>query len=280
MARKRKRSELKTTMPAPSKQAGVEQAGPFAPSIRQHPEAVSFLDLPSELQIEIYSLILAESGGLLTKDLRIAMPTSLSLVSKQIHTDLLSLAMYSFKVRVKDFQFARVITFLNRLPEGDIEMWKPKNKNNTTSRQLKRRPRLQIELVVTDCSVAIDEDRKKHLLRWLNRFNVPNKRASNLEIEYIWMSDQLGDFDWLRGWYSTRQTYIPNLSHEVGKAEMSKILGSALATWKKEYVEIVELLKHEDIVCKCPPGYVRGSCEHCKLSRKVMDFKPPGDEES
>ena len=99
----------------PSKRAGIEQDGWYPSSTRQDDTKISFLDLAGEVQNEIYL-------AYLTKSLRIAMPSALSQASKQVHAQMVGQAMFSVTAQVLDFDFARVITFLNRLSEKDVKL--------------------------------------------------------------------------------------------------------------------------------------------------------------
>ena len=266
---------MRAVKPVLSKKAGIEQVGLFALSTRQRPQDWCFLDLPGEVQNEIYSAILAETGAFLTRDLRIAMPTSLSLVSKQIHTNLLSQAMYSVTARVVDFDFTKIITFLNRLPQDDIDLLRTK----ATLSEPERKPRLQIELLLTGRFYRGGGDAEKHLLRWLKRFEIPTKRAAELEIEYVWT--QSHEINWLKHFNQAHEEYILTIPHEMGKA-MHKILDSVLKTWRQEHQKLAERLGSPEFNCNCQAP-VRGAtwrhhygpCGHCVLSQKLQDTKPP-----
>lgn len=260
MGRKRTRKNTKKT--------GIAQDGPFPNSLRQDPEQWSFLDLPGEVQNEIHQAVLQQiGGGFLVKGLRIAMPTSLSLVSKQIHAQLLGQAMYAITARVAHFEFANVITFLNRLPEKDIGLLKTKT---TTSGELERKPKLKIELKVSAFNLSTSD-----LLRWLNRFSVPTKRAAGLEIEYVWLS---GNLPWLKDFYEDREQYISHLTaNEAGKMEMRRMLRGVLQAWRRAHRALAERLANVELKCKCGKAdrharffhpivdHWSRMCDHCRL---------------
>ena len=279
MARKRKKYPLRK----PIKNTGIAQDGRYTNSTRQRPEEWSFLDLPAEVQGEIYLAVLDQAGAYLAKYLRIAMPTNLSLVSKEIRAQLLGQAMYSVTARVIDFDFTDVVTFLNRLPEEDIGLLRSKT---VTPSELERRPKLKLELVFSGQFVHPPNDARvleggslQHtaLPRWLNRFSVPSKRASNLVLVYTPTENNIRNLGILS---RSCELYLQMLQDGKGKDEMRKIHASLMQQWRSVHASQAERVREMAPHCSqlqvqnLPSGTVL-ACEHCILARKVQALAPP-----
>lgn len=238
------------------KTTGIDQDGEYPNSIRQRNDQMSFLDLPGEIQNHMHSAVLKTCGAYLTLDLRIAMPSNWSLVSKQIHGEMLGQAMYCLTVRVAEFKFPRVITFLNRLPDRDIKLLKPRKGGD----MVKKKPNaatLKIELTFpnpTDLPIR----GFAFLQRWLNRFSNANKRASELEISYV---GTCTDLIMLR-FVSIALREILGPVDEVGKLHFRKIKDAVTKNWQEVYqyeTERLEGLDHSEDCMKL--GLPRcGSC--------------------
>ena len=261
-----------------SKKARKEQAGPYPASIPQDENKISFLDLPGELQNEIYLAVLEDTGAHLTNKLRIAMPTNLSLASKQVHAQMVGQAMYAITARVRDFDFSKVVTFLNRLPEKDINLLKPKTKDS------ERKATLTIELACVLNEFTWSSTTKRSLMRWLNRLSVPSKRGSEVEIVYVWAHRSFQDTKAIYG-----VLHWLDVKGEEGKIHERKIRDALLLSWRQEYEGVADQVR--ETVCECPPemqmprrapnGYTYWinprdeRCEHCQLDAILQAYTPP-----
>ena len=280
MARKRKKHPLNK----PIKRAGIAQDGRHTNSLRQNDEEWSFIDLPGEIQNEVYQAVLDQAGAYLVKNLRIAMPTSLSLVSKEIRAQLLEHAMYSVTARVTDYNFRDVITFLNRLPEEDIGLLRSKTENPN---EPERKPKLNLELVFSGqfrgfprgSARGLSGGSLQHtgLPRWLNRFSVPSKRASNLELVYTPTENSMHTLGLLS---RSCELYLQTLQDGKGKDEMRKIHTSLMQQWRSVHATQAEHVREMAPRCSylqvqnLPSGTVL-ACGHCSLARTVQMLAPP-----
>ena len=278
MARKRK----KYPPSKPIKNTGIVQDGRYNSSTRQRPEEWSFLDLPGELLNEVYLAVLDQCGAFLVKNLRIAMPTNLSLVSKEIRAQLLGQAMFSVTARVTNYNFSDVITFLNRLPEEDIGLLRSKA---VTPREQERQSKLNLELVFTGwfahppLNVGVPRGSLRHTAtRWLNRFSVPSKRASDLEFFYTSTENNIQSLGMLS---RSCELYLQRLQDGKGKDELRKIHASLMQQWRRVHASQAERVR--EMAPGCSQPQVRGlfqaravfACEHCDLAQTVQDCAPP-----
>ena len=272
--KKQTSSRTPITMSAtPKKKVGMEQDGPYPVSTRQDVNRISFLDLSGEIQNEIYLAVLEDTGAYLTPSLRIAMPSSLSQASKQVHAQMLGQAMFCLTAQITDFNFTKLITFLNLLPEKDVGLLDKKG----------QKAELKIELYLNSFW-GLGEEVKKGLKRWLNRFAIPAKRASELEITYAWPYFTLEGLNRVEEEFRNR---IRRLEAGVRKEEMRKIHRALIQKWREEYAERMEAAN--ELVCTIPSAafsfvslqqHFAELCPHCKASAKLMALEPPSDDEA
>lgn len=266
-----------------SKKAGKEQDGAYPGSIPQDENKISFLDLPGELQNEIYLTVLEDTGAYLTNNLRIAMPTNLSLASKQVHAQMVGQAMYAITARVRDFDFSKVVTFLNRLPEKDINLLKPKTKDS------ERKATLTIELAFVMNELTWSTTTRQSLMRWLKRLGVPSKRGFELEIVYVWVPRSFKDTSDMYKLLHAGGLDPKGQLTEEGEVHGRKIEDALLLSWRQEHEGVAKQVG--ETVCECPPelvmprhapnGYTYainlrdGRCEHCQVNAVLQTYAPP-----
>ncbi|KAI5370344.1 hypothetical protein Slin15195_G012210 [Septoria linicola] len=250
---------------------GLNQDGRYPPSQKQRENEWSFLDLPGEVQNAIYLAVLSEKGAILTKALRITMPNNLGLVSKQIHAQMCGQAMYCVRVEVSNFNFSKVITFLNKLSEEDVGLLRPKGK---TSRSCDEDVR-QAKIIV---SLHLENPDWLHVVpnlsRWLNRFNNADKRAADISFDYVVR------FGALAAHYQVhRYLEKANLSIETEqkKQHVRMIRGAILQKWQSEYDTLSSLV--QEMASSCNTTRVHRfqpyDCKHCELAADKSYYEPP-----
>jgi hypothetical protein len=107
---------------------------------------------------------------------------------------------------VRNHNFAHVVTFLNRLSEAQFTRFK----SDAATKSLHRKIRITLTYSHTKQST------KPQLNRWLDRFDDPNRRGAEVEVEYI-----LDRASWGNGGYKqrpqARATAGPRSSEEIRK---------------------------------------------------------------
>lgn len=143
-----------------------------------------FLALPRELRDEIYRHVLDQDGSttLKTGSRNIATRCGLVGVNNQICEEFLDAVLLyapTITTTVKNHNFAHVVTFLNRLSNAQLARLSSRDPQ-AADRGMKRKRKIGIILSYS----AGAKDSRAHLNRWLDRFDMPDKRGKEIEFEY------------------------------------------------------------------------------------------------
>jgi hypothetical protein len=184
---------------------------------RQHDQALPpFLALPRELRDEIYKHVLEQDGSttLKTGSRNIVTRCGLVGVNDQISEEFLDAVLFYAPIittKVRNHNFAPVVTFLNRLSQAQLTRLstrgpQPVEADDAISKR-------KIRIIISYSAGA--KDSRPHLNRWLDRFDVPDKRGKEIEFEYN------GDGTYRNGGYKqrpkTRATASKRWNEEASK---------------------------------------------------------------
>ncbi|KAK4615382.1 hypothetical protein CLAFUW4_10478 [Fulvia fulva] len=139
-----------------------------------------FLCLPRELRDEIYRWVLLGRSASLSssKDQPLTISSPLTAVCPQIcevFNDALLFHSSTITTIVRNYNFAHVVTFLNRLSEA--QMARLRSTSGTTSL-----PDRTVKITLSFTPKA--KNCRMNLNRWLDRFDVPEKRGKDVQFEY------------------------------------------------------------------------------------------------
>ena len=156
----------------------------FATQLKADPSKYSLLlNLPPEIRNLVYEYTYASTGGvrLPCKASRryLATRSALCRANKQVHNEFLTAAWLLADVHTValDFDFRHIVTFLNRLSEGELDALP--NITLPSSR------RMVIELIPGVGQYYHTSDRNKLLYRWIRRAAHPTKKGTNVLFEYV-----------------------------------------------------------------------------------------------
>ncbi|EDU49856.1 hypothetical protein PtrSN002B_003453 [Pyrenophora tritici-repentis] len=193
-------------------------------STRQHTNTLSrFLALPRELRDEIYKHILDQDNSSTLKpgSRNIATRCGLAGVNNQISEEFLDAVLFHAPVittTVRNHNFGPVVTFLNRLSQAQLTRLSTRG-SQVNEADDDARPKRKMRIILSYSAGA--KDSRAHLNRWLDRFDVPEKRGKEIEFEYE------GDGTYRNGGYKQRPKTRDNASARWNE-EAAKI-GTAAA---------------------------------------------------
>ncbi|KAF1967874.1 hypothetical protein BU23DRAFT_602603 [Bimuria novae-zelandiae CBS 107.79] len=193
--RKRTRTAPKATIkstfktsPIPKPQIEDPPTDPTPPpEPTQPPQPLPpFLALPRELRDEIYKHVLDQDGSTTLKagSRNTATRSGLVGVNSQICEEFLdAVLLYApvISTTVRNHNFAHVVTFLNRLSQAQLARLAARRPH---AADLDRHARATRKIKITLSYTAGAKDSRAHLNRWLDRFDVPDKRGKEIEFEY------------------------------------------------------------------------------------------------
>ncbi|RMZ69365.1 metal ion binding [Pyrenophora seminiperda CCB06] len=142
----------------------------------------SFLALPRELRDEIYRHVLHYNGSSCTLKVE---HCGLLGVNSQISDEFVDAMLFHASViraRVRNHNFAPVVTFLNRLSEAQFARLSGHGPHAAEGHADDANPKCKI--LIQLCYSAGAKDGRAQLNRWLDRFDAPNKRGKEFEFEY------------------------------------------------------------------------------------------------
>lgn len=233
-ARKAVNDEAKSTEKETSTCKSKDPAPRSPDSIQPH-SLPPFLALPRELRDEIYKHILHQdpSTTLKSGSRNLATRCGLVGVNNQLCEEFLDAVLFHAPVittTVRNHNFAHVVTFLNRLSAAQLARlrtqpgWGEKEEDENGSATPKR----QIRIILSYTAGA--RDSRAHLNRWLDRFDVPDKRGKEIKFEYA------GDGSYGQGGYKqrprTRATASNRWNEEAAKiGKAAAVSGRAYGGW-------------------------------------------------
>lgn len=145
------------------------------------PAATSFplLDLPAELRNNVYARVVeGQPEAYLTKRTsnKLASRSALPRANRQIREEFLAVLYMTADVvtDVSNFNFAQVITFLNRLRDAELKALP----SSVAQKGRQVIIRLQIPLHFPGSG-------NRNLNRWLNRIQHPTKKGVNVKMSYV-----------------------------------------------------------------------------------------------
>ncbi|KAF2452100.1 hypothetical protein P171DRAFT_426488 [Karstenula rhodostoma CBS 690.94] len=158
-----------------------------------------FLALPRELRDEIYKHILSQDSSTTLKSSSRNLATRCGLVgvNAQLCEEFLDAVLFHAPVittTVRNHNFAHVVTFLNRLSAAQLA--RISTRPGWGEERATTVPKRQIRIILSYTAGA--RDSRAHLNRWLDRFDVPEKRGREIEFEYV------GDGSYRNGGYKQR----------------------------------------------------------------------------
>jgi hypothetical protein len=165
-----------------------EPAGSRPPKRQRHDTNApcAFLALPRELRDEIYKHVLGPDSSVTMKQRNFITKSGLVGTNNQICEEFLdAVLIYApvIKTTVRNHNFAHVVTFLNRLSEAQLK----KFKSDAAAGLCRRKIRITLTYSNTKQST------KPQLNRWLDRFDDPNRRGADIQIEYVLDQASWGD---------------------------------------------------------------------------------------
>ncbi|CAK4027213.1 Hypothetical predicted protein [Lecanosticta acicola] len=144
-------------------------------------ERCPFLELAQETRDAIYDMVFEDCPPKLSRNVRKPLSTACALirVNKQIHAELVDRIQYGttpLHTEVINYNFAHIVTFLNRIPDPQLKKLTPKK--DEADKQKKR----SLVITLSFCNdMALPDN---GLTRWLNRVADPDKRGTDIEIHY------------------------------------------------------------------------------------------------
>ena len=161
-----------------------------------------FLALPRELRDEIYRHVLNQEEGstkLKSGSRNIVTRCGLVGVNSQICEEFIDAVLFYAPVittTVKNHNFAHVVTFLNRLSQAQLNRLSSRGPGAAADKGEKAKSKRKILITLSYSAGA--KDSRQHLNRWLDRFDVPEKRGKEIEFDYV------GDGTYVNGGYKQR----------------------------------------------------------------------------
>jgi hypothetical protein len=188
---------------------------------RQHDETLPpFLALPRELRDEIYKHVLEQDGSATLKSGSRNIVTQCGLVgvNDQISEEFLDAVLFYAPIittKVRNHNFAPVVTFLNRLSQAQLTRLSTRGPQAAEAQDTKTKRKIKIILSYS----AGAKDSRAHLNRWLDRFDAPEKRGKEIEFKYD------SDGTYMNGGYKqrprTRATASQRWNEEAAKIKMA-----------------------------------------------------------
>lgn len=180
MARKRSA----TSSAAPSKKRKITRTTQANDSDDSPPP---LLRLPAELRNHIYALVCGGEDEKAYLSFRSRgnlahAGSALARVNKQVRSEflpILSSTVPIINAQVRDFDFAHVVTFFNRCEEYELKKLLTLNATEGSERTMK------ITVYMTDHAKYT----LRGLRRWINRIGRPEKKGTDLKLEYRVLTD-------------------------------------------------------------------------------------------
>jgi hypothetical protein len=179
--------------PPPKRSRQREEVAPepagSRPSKRPRHDAntrCAFLELPRELRDEIYKHVLGPDSSVTMKQRNFITKSGLVGTNNQICEEFLDAVLFYAPVintTVRNHNFAHVVTFLNRLSEAQFNKFKSEAAAGSCHRKIR----------ITLTYANTKQSTKPQLNRWLDRFDDPNRRGADIQIEYVLDQASWGD---------------------------------------------------------------------------------------
>jgi len=154
-----------------------------------------FFDLPGELRNQVYMEYLHEDGNAKYRPSKrelklVGPPARISKLFREECESLLILHARIVHCKVNRFDFGPLITFLNTLDDTSLAA----TLQHIANLQQHQTPKAKSTLLPwTDREIVVHLDGSNQdstrLLRWLNRFNVPEKGGTALQFSYTVLKD-------------------------------------------------------------------------------------------
>ncbi|KAM3419030.1 hypothetical protein BST61_g4985 [Cercospora zeina] len=148
-------------------------------------ELIGFLGLPAELRNNVYDMSLEDFPCIkLRSNQQVISACPLARVSKQLRNEFMSRALYYapvLKTVVSKFQFAHVVTFLNHFNDKGLQTFEP-GRDRTSLRG--RSFVIGLDFNTKNDGVEIEANTDE-LLRWLKRFEHPDKKGTLIDFTYV-----------------------------------------------------------------------------------------------
>ncbi|EME39540.1 hypothetical protein DOTSEDRAFT_66509 [Dothistroma septosporum NZE10] len=159
--------------------------------LRRPRQTFPFLRLPRELRDEIYQyVLLGRSAALSTsKGQSLTTTSPLTAVNEQIceeFNDALLFYSETITTNVRNYSFAHIVTFLNRLSEAQVARLAscPSKEASQATSIHKATPSPERTIRITLSFTPKAKNCRTNLNRWLDRFDVEGKRGSEIMFEY------------------------------------------------------------------------------------------------
>ena len=199
--KRQRRTPASTTQPATRGTAILKKRGgnsvkaqdpserPSGAQLQQIDQPLSpFLALPRELRDEIYRHVLDQEEDAtksIYKSRNVVTRCGLVGVNSQIFEEFIDAVLFyasEIVMTVKNHNFAHVVTFLNRLSEAQLNQLR---KLGPEASEKDGKARAKCQIVILLHYTARAKESTKHLHRWLDQFDVPEKRGKEIEFQYV-----------------------------------------------------------------------------------------------